>query len=346
MSTNPWDDPGLVLHSAAEAQSSGDTDLAYEFYARATELSPNAALAWRGRAATTPLPEDALVSCAYALALTPNDQSLGTELDRRIKTLAAETVPGAAGSLVTIAQKLSEVGLVSEAHLLARRAIELDETLEEGFVWVAATTDDLNEAASSLKRALALNPRDARARAGYSTVQLELDGARSDAYDKRQSKTFEAPPVALGDSVPELIRTGEHALASGDKDLAYQAFVRATELGPHEEAAWLGRARAGADIDEILTCLEQALAINPENMQAREARTFYRVRKLREGVRKRQEPQTEPARFLPTFAGGGGFTDQPTPEMRQRRLFLLIIMIAVLLFLTLALLVRLEIVGL
>jgi tetratricopeptide (TPR) repeat protein len=345
MATDPWDDAGAVLQRAAEAQNTGDNEQAYAFYARASELNPDGAQAWRGRAATTTLTEDALVSCAYEAVLTPNDKTLAGELDQRIRSFAAGAEPNSAWALITIGQKLSEVGLIEEAHLLLRRAIELDDTLEEGFVWAAATTNDLNESAVALKRALALNPKDARARAGFSTVMLELGGTGSAPSAEAQPLASVAQAIHLADSAPDLIRAGEQALVAGDRALAYQAFVRATQLGPREEAAWLGRARATGDIDETLTCLEQALAINPDNMQAREARTFYRVRKLREGVRKRQEPSVEPPRFTPTFAGGGGFTDQPTPEVRQRRILLLVIMIVVLIFLILALLLRLQMFG-
>jgi tetratricopeptide (TPR) repeat protein len=345
MTTNLWDDASSVLQRASVAQGSGDNELAYEFYVRASELSPNDAHAWRGRAATATLADDALVSCAYAAVLTPDDQTLSLELDQRLRTRAAEARTNDAPALITMGQRLSEVGLIKEAHLLLRRAAELDDTLEEGFIWAAATTDDLNEAAIALKRALALNPRDPRARAGFSTVMLKLDSAGGSSTTQAQALEADAQSAPLADPAHDLIRTGERALAAGDRSLAYQEFVRATELAPSEETAWLGRARASVDIDETLSCLEQALAINPDNMQAREARTFYRVRKLREGVRKREEPATESPRFMPAFAGGGGFSDQATPEVRQRRIVLLVIMIALLLFLTLALLVRFQIVG-
>ena len=340
MANDSLDDAGSLLRSASEAQSSGDTELAYEFFARASELSPNSAQAWRGRAATTPLADDALISCAYAVALTPNDQSLGRELEQRIQSRAATTKSSEAPALIAVGQKCAEVGLIREAHELLRRANELDDTLEEGFVWAAATTDDISEASIALKRALALNPGNPSARAGFSSVMTELDRAGATSLPQEQALGVDLQPAPLPTSAPDLIRAGEKALVAGDRTLAYQAFVRATELAPHEEGAWLGRARATVDIDETLTCLEQALAINPENMQAREARTFYRVRKLRDGVRKRQEPEAETPRFTPTFAGGGGFSEQATPEVRQRRILLLVIMIVVLLFFVAALLIR------
>jgi tetratricopeptide (TPR) repeat protein len=344
MQIDPWDDVGSSLQRASEAQVAGDNELAYDFFARASELSPNAAAAWRGRAVTSPLPDDALVSCGYAVALTPNDQTIAEELDQRIRARIDGATTTDASGLITAGQKLAEVGLVKEAHILLRRANELDDRLVDGFTWAAATTDDLNEAAIALKHALELDPKDPRARAGFSTVTLELEKANAGSAPQALTLGHGAQSAPLGDSPPELIRAGEMALVAGDKALAYRAFVRATELAPREEDAWLGRARASADVDETLTCLEQALAINPDNMQAREARTFYRVRKLREGVRKLQEPaEAETPRFTPSFAGGGGFSEMPTPEVRQRRVLLLVIMIVVLLFLILALLVRLQV---
>lgn len=343
MAIDSWDHPGTVLERGAEAQRSGDNDAAYEFYARASELSPNSAQAWRGRAATSPLVDDALVSFGYATALTPDDQTLAVEFDRRLRSRAAAATSADAPVLVNVGQKLAEVGLIKEAHLILRRANELDDSLAEGFIWAAATTGDLNEAGVALKRALSLDPQDPRARRGFSAVMVEVGNAKASPTPQGPILSPTAQPIPLGDSAPDLIRAGESALVAGDKALAYQAFVRATEVAPKEEAAWLGRARASSDVDETLTCLEQALAINPDNMQAREARTFYRVRKLREGVRKRQEPAAEQPRFVPSFAGGGGFSEEVTPEVRQRRIILLVIMIGVLLFLIVALLVRLQI---
>lgn len=344
MTIDPWDEIGSVLSRAREAQSAGDRELAYTYFARASELSTNSQEAWRGRASTTTLPEDALVSCAYASALMPGDASLASELDRMVHSSAESAEAKNAPALVNIGMKLSEVGLVDEGHLLLDRAIELDETSVEGLIWAAATTDDLNEAAVALKRALSLDPKEPRARAGFSTVMIQLEAMNAATQGSTQTNVSKIGESA-SDSAPELIRAGEQALMAGNRTLAYQAFVRATELAPLEEAGWLGRARAGGDIDETLTCLEQALAINPDNMQAREARTFYRVRKLREGVRKRQEPEAESPRFIPTFAGGGGFSEEPTPEVRQRRILLLVIMIGILVFLILAAVVRLELIG-
>jgi thioredoxin-like negative regulator of GroEL len=133
----------------------------------------------------------------------------------------------------------------------------------------------------------------------------------------------------LADAATPLVREGEQALSQGDKARAYQLFAQATELAPRNEAAWLGRARAIDDLDETLNCLDQALAINPANMQAREARTFYRVRKLREGVRKLPEPQSKQRLARP--ASGGTQPAAPSNLVRTRRILLLFITLLLLL---------------
>lgn len=342
MDTRSLDDFASVLQRAAEAKQSGDNQVAYEFYARASELNPSVAEAWQGRAATSTLVDDALVSSAYAAALMPGDQTLARELEQRVQNWVGASRPNDAPALITVGEKLAEVGLLEAAHSLFRRATELDDTQEEGFLWLAATTGDFKEAASALKQAFVLNPKDPRVQDGLDAVMAELNRTTPAPGPPASVPPSHGRAVPVADTTNELVRSGEQALASGERSRAYQAFVRATELAPRNEAAWLGRARACEDIDETLTCLEQALAINPDNMQAREARTFYRVRKLREGVRTMPEPQVEPPRFSPTFAGGGGFSERPTPEVRSRRMFLLVIMIVVMLFLIAALVVRLQ----
>jgi tetratricopeptide (TPR) repeat protein len=338
------DDFASALQRASEAKQSGDNQVAYEFYARASELNPNAAEAWRGRAATSTLADDALVSLAYAVALTPGDKILVQEFERRVQSRVGAAGLNDAPALIIFGQKFAEAGLLKEASLLFRRATEFDDTQEEGFIWLAATTGDPKEAASALKQAFVLNPKDLRIREGLVAVLAELNRATAPPEPPPPAPTPQARVAPVTDPGADLVRSGEQALASGDKTAAYQAFVRATELAPRNEGAWLGRARACEDIDETLTCLEQALAINPDNMQAREARTFYRIRKLREGVRKAQEPEEELPRFPPTFAGGGGFGEQPSPEVRSRRILLLVIMTILLLFLIAALAVRLQLI--
>ncbi len=327
MDINPWNDFGSVLQRARDAQQKGDTELAYEFFARASELNPNAAAGWQGRAATSTVPDDTLLSLAYAVALDPTNETGKHEFAERIETRAMAAQTADAPALVVVGQKLAEVGLTYEARRVLRRATELDGSQETGLIWLAGTTDDPNEAARLLQRVLERNPKNSLAQAGLNAVQQQLEHAAGVAPEPT-----ETPAEPIVDPAVGLIREGEQALATGDMARASQLFVRATEVSPRNESAWLGRARATNDYDEALTCLEQALAINPNNAQAREARTFYRVRKLREGMKKGPEPVTS-ARFLPTPVPMPQPPKPLEPVKRSNRIVLLAITVLVLLVL-------------
>ncbi len=332
-----WDEYATLIESARESQQRGETETAYAAYARASELVPDLAAGWRGRAATTPDADDALVSLAYASAVDANDVALREQVMQQAVTRAASALKPDAGELETVAQKLAQVGLTREAHHLFRRAAELDATREEALLWQAATADDPDEAHVALRQVLTRNPANARARAGLEAVTREQEQKCAIPSGLES----EAVPSAPVDPAAEMVAEGERALGAGDKARAYTIFVQATEKSPRSEGAWLGRARTADNIDETLTCLEQVLAINPENTQAREARTFHRVRKLREGVRKMPEPVNEP-RFAPTFAGGASFDSRASADVRQRRVVLLLLMVVVLIALGLLLYFRLS----
>jgi tetratricopeptide (TPR) repeat protein len=336
MDMNPWNDLASVLERAHAAQQKGDAQLAYELYARALELDPNTAEGWQGRAATSTLPDDALVSLAYAVALQPENEAQRQELERQLATrLNSAQSEEEAPALVVDGQKLAQVGLTHEAQQLLRRAIGLDHMQEDARLWLAGTTDDPREAESLLREVLARNPENEIARAGLEAVTQQGEHASSAPVESTPAK-----PEPSADPAVSLVRGGEQALAHGDLARAHELFVRATEMSPHSEGAWLGRARASSDIDETLTCLEQALAINPNNVQAREARTFYRVRKLREGMKKTLDPAPELASTPDSAPRNGASTE--VGARSNNRLLLLGLLVLILLALILVAYLRLQ----
>ncbi len=320
MDNNPWNDFESVLERARDAQQKGDSELAYEFYARASELNPNGPEGWRGRAATSPSPDDALISLAYTSALEPAGTEMGQALEQRIASRCATARPGDAPTLVEVGNRLAEVGLTRQAQRMFRQATALDPTLESGLVWLAGTTDDAAEAARLLEQVASQNPGNATAQAGLLAVRQQLNqGAAAAGSLPSQNR----PP--LNDPAEGLIHEGEQALVEGDRARAHELFTRATEVSPHNENGWTARARASDDLEEALTCLEQALAINPNNVDAREARTFYRVRKLRDGMKKGSEPPPDsgPAPDAPV-------SEETGDESHGRRVFMLVVLILIL----------------
>ena len=57
-----WDNPQEMLARAETANAQGDRELAYQMYARASEINPQDPTAWRGRAETATNQDEALVT--------------------------------------------------------------------------------------------------------------------------------------------------------------------------------------------------------------------------------------------------------------------------------------------
>lgn len=316
-----WDNAAAMLHRAAAANKEGNRELAYQLYVRASELSPQDARAWQGRAETSTLPDEALVSYAYALALDPTNAPLARTLDAALTQRLETAKPADVPLLVAIGQELAEVGLVTKAEAVFARALELDPHSTDALVWLAGLTADRDKALDYLHAALAQNPNDARARAGIEALVL-------------QSRAGESGD--LHEQTRRLLSEGDKALARGDRSSAYRYFVRATELAPGDEAAWLRRAQASSDEDEQIQCYERVIAINPANLQAREARTMLRVRKLRQAA---QQIEPIPGRGTGAKAAPLRSRERPArPGDAPLRLLLILLLLLAVLFLALGIL--------
>ncbi len=330
MDIQPSDDYQVIVEQAQAAQQAGETARAYEFYARASELNPNAPAGWRGRAATARSADDALVSTGYAVALEPDDAAQKQDLETRLSDRLASATSADASTLVHVAQLLARVGLTEQALQMLRRATALDATHEEGLLWLAATTGNPDEARNTLQQLISARPENEAARAGLEAVKQQYVEAPA-------NPPLLLPGVPDGDPAADAIREAEAALSEGDRPGAYQLFVQATEISPRSEAAWLGRARAADDLDEALTSVEQALAINPDSVPARESRTVFRVRKLREGMRKTDDLSQMP--FVPGINRVMN-VDSTNADSQGLRLVLLVVVITVVILLIAFFLIR------
>ena len=90
----------------------------------------------------------------------------------------------------------------------------------------------------------------------------------------------------------QLLAEAQRALEAGDKSRALADMIMATNLAPDNEAAWFLRAKATDDPKEAVDCLDHVLAINPNNIQAREDLIYRRMGSLQERV----QDETDPAR--------------------------------------------------
>ncbi len=263
---HPWEDLATVLRHANRARAAGDLKRACTFYSRAIDLDPNSAQAWAGRASTTANLDEAIISWGYVLALTPDNEAramLNACVTEKIKEGVDQADP-----LVKLGRTLAKAGQWPVAHRLFVRATELAPADDEAWVWRAGVSSDSAETIDCLKKALELNPRNARARAGLQWAQSKT-GAAPDA----------TPAVEDADSVLE---EGRQQLQAGNHTRAYEHFAHATELDSQNASAWFWRGSTAPSIEEALTCMDHVLAINPEDEAAKDARWWLRVQQLRE----------------------------------------------------------------
>lgn len=262
-----WDNPGEMLSRAQAARAQGDRELAYQMFARASELNPQDAIAWQGRAETATSSDEALVSYAYATALDGNNQALGRTLDAAVAARVAGSDKEDLGLLLALGQELAEVGLTERARSLFERATEVDPASTDAWVWLAGVTGDNNSQIDYLNRALATNPRDSRARAGLLAVK---------------------PPPAAPAPEPKPVSTP--AL----KD----------ELDTKDVNAILAHAALTNVPEEKEKLFERVLDLDPDNVEAKDGLSMLRVRRLRDSARTFDAVQESPLRRLkaPTAA--------------------------------------------
>ncbi len=281
--TKPWENVSSLLKYGEQARAQNDSSRAFAFYVRATELDPNRVEAWVGRAATAPTLDDSITSWAYALSLSPAYDEAKNALQQQVDDKIASSTVQDANGLLNLGRILAEAGQPDLAFQLLKRATELDDTNEEAWVWRAGVAQDTAEIISCLNQALALNPSNSQAQAGLQWTmshqpQMPEPASRDDAAEAAR-----------------LVDQAQQLLENQDREGAHRLFEQATDLDPLNEKAWLWRGSTTTDVDEALTCMEQALVIDPQNESAREARSWLRVKKLRDGVKTRPpQDQSQP----------------------------------------------------
>lgn len=268
--TQPWEDYDTVLRHADRARTNGDTMRARTFYTRLAELNPNDARGWTGLAETAASLDEAIMSWAYVLALTPSDLEARAQMDAHLEERITESGVADAAVLVALARTLVEVGQKPAANRVLVRATELDPTNGEAWLWRAGVTEDQNDAIASLKQVLSMDPENAQAKAGLKWAQAQ----------ELQSKT----PVSTDDTKNAInfFEEGQQALRENNMTQAHDLFKRATELDPNNESAWFWRGSTTQDVDEAIACMDHTLAINPHNQAAKDTKWWLGVKKYRE----------------------------------------------------------------
>ncbi len=97
-------------------------------------------------------------------------------------------------------------------------------------------------------------------------------------------------------SLDTLLTEGDAQLAVGDKSQARERYQSAARLDPKNAHAWFGLAKATGNRDEAIDALGEVLALEPENIEARNLRLSLQVSGLRDGINTEDQPPQHPLR--------------------------------------------------
>ncbi|MGB8645742.1 MAG: hypothetical protein WCF84_10935 [Anaerolineae bacterium] len=262
MATKASNEFAAAMEQAEKAQQTGNSELAYAFFARATELDPNSGSAWYGRAGTAGDPDDALVSLGYATALQPENTELPPQLEFYTQMRASVVGPTDAPTLVLVGQKLAEVGLTGQAEFLFRRAKELDDNVEDASVWLAAVTKDPAEAERLLKKVLAQNPNNPLARSGLGGAELTPDIGRKAGGPAKPAGAGPAPAALSAPAAPAPTPEPEPQAEESELPDWLQGGTEAIQAAPE---------KAEAPADDFASQLWRDMAESPEEAPAQPA---------------------------------------------------------------------------
>lgn len=265
-----WEDYDAVLRTAERSRTVGDLARAHTFYARLVELDPKDTRGWVGMAMTAQSLDERIISWGYALAVTPESWEAHLHLDAHVDERITSSGIADAPVLVALGRTLAEIGQRASALRLLVRATELDPTNVEGWLWRGGVSPDPGEIVSCLEQALALEPENEQAKTGLAWALEKQSVARAPVSESAVREAREA------------FQVGQNAFQAGDLPSAHQAFMRATEINPHADQAWYWRGSTAPNTDQALVAMEQAIKLNPQNRDAKEARWWLRAKKFRE----------------------------------------------------------------
>jgi len=145
----------------------------------------------------------------------------------------------------------------------------------------ARATGDLRRACAFYARAIELDPNSPQAWAGRASTTSNLDEAivswgyslalapGSEARTMLSACVAEKIKQSSREQVGTIVAVGRWLAKAGQWDPAYRLFMRATELAPSNEEAWMWRAGVAGDAAESVVCLKRVLELDPQNARAR-----------------------------------------------------------------------------
>jgi len=154
------------------------------------------------------------------------------------------------------AKKANAHGDKARAAALYARVIELNPNDARGWIGYAAATPNVDEAIVGWGYALSLAP-------DHKEARTELDALVEEKIKNSMLAQIENPSLAAS-----FVTLGRALAEGGQRAWAYRLLVRATQLDSANEHAWIWRAGVTEDLNETISCLNQAIQINPHSARA------------------------------------------------------------------------------
>ena len=196
-----------------------------------TETDPNNETAWLWLASISEYPEELLVFLQNVLKINPeNERAL--EWSKQTKSLLSKT-------FVQRGIDASHQGQKEFAKQCFLQAIVHDAQNEMAWLWLASSTESIEEKCSHLQKVLNINPENETALSSLKSVKNQL-----------------AQPF---------LKKANSAAIAGDHETARQNLEEVMKHSPEMEDAWILKAYLAQDFYEKIACYEKALEINPEH---------------------------------------------------------------------------------
>ncbi len=237
----------LALARADKALARKDLATAYAEFCRVTDLSPQLARGWIGRAESAGEWEEKVRCYGHAVHLEPGKAEPRANLAKCVMDGVSPTSLEGIHPLIASAHYLESIGQQSLADRLFQRVNEIDPKHCEAWMGRARLAPGPREAIAIVQQFLALDPTNSTA---LAQLRAEQDRSRSAAA--------------------QLVEKGVSEVRLGNRETAHALFTEAIELDPKSDSAWLERARTAVDFRLAFEYVKRALEINPKNEQARE----------------------------------------------------------------------------
>lgn len=238
-----------VISHADEATIVGDLAAAYWYYCRATDLDPQLARAWIGRAQTAREWEEKIRCYCRALPLTLES---GAGREGLVNCVSPEQMSLVAmHPLIACAHQIEAAGEKELAEKVYAFITERDPKHEQAWLGRAHTASHVLDAARYIRKCLEINPKNALA-------QEELKGTLERAATESM----------------QYVERGVAEARQGKKQQALALIEQACELDPQSDRAWVERARVTEDYAVARSYARRALELNPRNSEARELSNF------------------------------------------------------------------------